>query len=172
MASTAALDPLYNIEVQMPNAWLSFPAIHASKEFSAVDEGNKSASPESPFSLVRHEQSPNVGSRSQRGAGNHFFLHGSYDFPVKDQCHSYSPTPQILTDLNFCPHPYDKRAVIEGLCPMIEFTNLPTYAAIADRRIEGPSGTSDEEIWEHRKRSTVQCTILKGPVRWEWRATT
>ena len=66
---------------------------------------------------------------------------------------SSNPLDPPVIHLNYCSHPYDKRAVIEGLRALIELTDLPTYTAITERRIEGLSGTSDEEIWDHCKSS-------------------
>jgi choline dehydrogenase-like flavoprotein len=71
------------------------------------------------------------------------------------------PSDPSVIDLEFCSHPYDKRAAIEWLRSLIEFPSLPLYAAITERRIEGLSGSSDEEIWEHGKRLIAPISILR-----------
>jgi hypothetical protein len=76
------------------------------------------------------------------------------------------PSDPSVIDWKFCSHPYDKRAAIEGLRSLIEFSSLPMFAAITERRIEGPSGSSDEEIWEHGRRLIALISILRELVRW------
>lgn len=48
----------------------------------------------------------------------------------------------------------------------MEFTSLSPYATITERRIEGPSGLSDGEIWE---RSIGPIYHLEGLIRWKRR---
>lgn len=64
-----------------------------------------------------------------------------------------NPSDPPVIDPNYCSHPYDKRVAIEGMRSVIEFTNSHTFASITESRIEGPSGSSDEDIWEHCKKS-------------------
>ena len=149
------LHPLYNVGVQMPSAWLSPPAIYASEEYAALDEETKVRLLKVPLIEFGTNNLPMTVRDLQEGTEVISFFAGVMN---PQSCggvtlSSANPLDPPVIDLNFCSHPYGKRAGIEGFRSLMEFSGLPTYAAITESRIEGPFGDSDEEIREHCKRS-------------------
>jgi choline dehydrogenase-like flavoprotein len=156
--------PLFNVGVQMPSEWLPPPGIHASKEFLALDQETKAHLLKVPLIKFRTKNLPMTVR-----AGVITFFAGAVNSQSSGSVTLSSANPSDLPviDLNFCSHPDDKRAAIEGLSSLIEFSSLPAYDTITDGRIEGPSGATNEEIWNTAGNQLGQSTVLGELVRWE-----
>jgi choline dehydrogenase-like flavoprotein len=104
-------DPLYNVGVQMPSAWLSPPAIHTSKEFQALDEETKGHLLKVPLiEFGTNNLSMTVRDLSE-GAEVITFFAGIMNSQSSGSVtlSSANPSDPLAIDLNFCSHPYDKR---------------------------------------------------------------
>lgn len=68
-----------------------------------------------------------------------------------------------IIDPNFLSHPFDRRALIEGIREVMRIQSAPIYASRTIKTL-GPGDDSDEAIWEHIKTTLksswhMSCTV-------------
>lgn len=78
---------------------------------------------------------------------------------------SSDPKDDPVVDSNYLSHPYDQRVAIEGLRSLLAFSNVSTFQAQTEARIEGPDGEDDEALLEHAKRSVQPVWHFGGTCR-------
>ena len=78
---------------------------------------------------------------------------------------SANPADSPLIDVRYVVHPYDRRVAIEALRAIIEYSTVPTFAAITEKRIEGPVSDSDEDLFDHVKKSLSPVYHFGGTCR-------
>lgn len=79
---------------------------------------------------------------------------------------SSRPLDAPIIDPRFLTHPFDRRALIEGLREVMRIQRAPVYASRTVRTL-GPQDDTEEAIWEHIKgnlRSSwhMSCTARMG----------
>ena len=58
-----------------------------------------------------------------------------------------SDLPRI--DVGFLSHTYNRRVAIESLRAAIKFSNMPTFASITEKRVDGPTSNSYKDLLAH-----------------------
>jgi choline dehydrogenase-like flavoprotein len=146
--------------MQAPMAWLSNTVVKASKEFQDLDEDTKQHLLKvptyefltTPVNLAQYQpERENAELITFFIANMNSLSEGSVTLASAD------PNVAPVIDLNYLSHPYDRRVFIEGLRKLIEFSKMPAFEAVTEKRVEGPDGDSDEALLEH-------CKKVIGPV--------
>jgi choline dehydrogenase-like flavoprotein len=146
------------ITLPCPMAWLSSPAVKESSEFAALDGKTKEyflKVPSFEYFVSPIGFSPLLPPLADSDAVLTFgavVMNAQSTGTVK--LASADPTLPPLIDANYLSHHYDRRVVIEALRSILEYSEAPTFAAMTQRRIEGPSANADDEsLWEHSKKT-------------------
>lgn len=154
-----ALNPLLQVGLEVPMAWISSSTVKSSPEFKALALEKQNwlkKLPSYQFLL------PDVPLAAER-LGPEAFADGAklmtFAAVVMNgqsrgsvSLSSADPTGPAINDVNYLSHPYDRRVMIEGLRAVTKFSEVPSIAAITERRLEGPPGDSDDEtFFEHAK---------------------
>jgi choline dehydrogenase-like flavoprotein len=78
---------------------------------------------------------------------------------------SSDPMVPLLFDPNFFAHPYDRRVVIEATREVLEIANSPAFRKDTIRDLHVPASTSDDDIWEYWKNTSVSMWHMTGTAR-------
>ena len=78
---------------------------------------------------------------------------------------SANPADAPLIDVKYLTHPYDRRVAVEALRDIIDYSEMPAFAAVTEKRIEGPASDSDEDLFEHVKKSLSSVYHFSGTCR-------
>ena len=81
---------------------------------------------------------------------------------------STDPSAPPLISTIYLSHPYDRRVAIEALRSITRFSETSLYAAMMERRIEGPPADVDDEafFFSIARELLVRCGILLRHARW------
>ncbi|KAG0644978.1 alcohol dehydrogenase [Hyphodiscus hymeniophilus] len=162
-------DPLQSVGVQLPMAWLSSSAAKTSKEFQDLSKEAQTHLQKVPsfevivanvLPIVPDEPlPPNAQIITFVVAVMNAQSTGSVTLSSADP----SEPPNI--DVGYLSHPYDRRVAIEALRTVIAYSKVPTFAAVTDHSVEGPKSDSDEDIFDHVKKSLSPVFHYGGTCR-------
>ena len=153
-----AADPLQAVGAQCPMAWLSSPAVKSSQEFLALPKETQSFLEKVPsFELITTNVPIGVGVYEKLAPDSQVITfiaavmnpQGTGSITLS----SNNPSEPPKIDVGYVSHPYDRRVAIEALRTAVEYSKMPTFAAITEKRIEGPAIDNDEDMFEHVKKS-------------------
>jgi len=154
------LDPLLQVGLEAPMAWFSSPIVKSSAEFAALDEKTRARLDKVPsyelltINLPIGTDLPPIAFESSSKVLTFVAAVMNAQSSGSVTLASSDPTAQALVDVNYLSHPYDQRVVIESLRSITAMSEVPSLAAITEKRIEGPpSDADDETILEHCKKS-------------------
>jgi choline dehydrogenase-like flavoprotein len=169
-AITVTPDPLQAVGPQCPMAWLSSPAVKSSPEFFALPKETQSFLEKVPsFEFITTNVPMGVGVHEKLAPNSQVITFIAALMNTQSSgsitLSSANPSEPPLIDVGYVSHPYDRRVAIESLRAIIEYSNMPTFATITERRIEGPEGDSDEDIFDHVKKSVSPVFHYGGTCR-------
>lgn len=168
-----AQNPFLQVGLEVPMAWISSPVVKSSAEFAALDSKSQEWLEKVPsYQLLV----PDVPLAAERLGPETFaadaklltfaavVMNAQSRGSVK--LSSADPAVPPLIDLNYLSHPYDRRVIIEGLRAVTKLSEVPSIAAITERRLEGPSGDVDDETFlEHAKAAVNPVWHFAGTCR-------
>ena len=153
---------------QTPMAWLSSPTIKSSSEFLALAKDTQTFLQKVPsFEFITTNIPIGVGVYETLSPGDQVITFAAAVMNSQSTVGSITlasanPADPPLIDLGYVVHPYDRRVAIEALRAVIEYSTMPTFAAITEKRIEGPESDSDEDLFEHVKKSLAPVYHFGG----------
>lgn len=165
-----AADPLQAVGPQCPMAWLSSPAVKASKEYLALPKEAQSFLEKVPsFELIINNIPMAVGVHETLDPGSQVitFLAAVMNPQSTGSIalSSAKPSDPPRINVGYLSHPYDRRVAIEALRAAVEYSKMPAFAAVTKQRIEGPASDNDEEIFDHVKKSISPVFHYGGTCR-------
>jgi choline dehydrogenase-like flavoprotein len=164
------VDPLQVVGPQSPKAWLSSPAVKSSKEILALPKEIQSFLEKVPsFELIATNIPMGIGVYEKLTQGSQVitFLAAVMNPQSTGSItlSSANPSDPPKIDVGYVTHPYDRRVAIESLRTAIEYSKMPTFASITEKRIEGPVSDSDEDMFDHVKKSISPVFHYGGTCR-------
>jgi choline dehydrogenase-like flavoprotein len=152
-----AIDPTLQVGPQSVMAWLSSEAAYSSSEFAALDEKTKAHLLKVPsFELMTSAVPISVMHLGYPADTQVITFIAAIMNPLSCgsiRLTSADPSVPALIDPAYISHPYDRRVAIEALRKTMQFSRAPTFAALTKKVIQGPASDSDDDIWEHWKKS-------------------
>lgn len=156
---------------QAPMAWLSSPTIKSSPEFFALTKDTQAFLQKVPsFEFITTSIPLGAGVHETLSPGDQVItfiaaVMNSQSTVGSITLASANPADSPLIDVRYVVHPYDRRVAIEALRAIIEYSTVPTFAAITEKRIEGPVSDSDEDLFDHVKKSLSPVYHFGGTCR-------
>lgn len=163
-------DPLQAVGPQCPMAWLTSPTVKSSQEFLALPKETQCFLQKVPsFEFSTCNIPLGVGVAEQLAPDSQVITFVAALMNPQSTgsitLSSANPSAPPKIDVGYVSHPYDRRVAIEALRTLVKYSKMPTFDTVTEKRLEGPASDSDEDIFEHVKKTVSPVFHYGGTCR-------
>ncbi|KAH7400180.1 glucose-methanol-choline oxidoreductase-like protein [Cadophora sp. MPI-SDFR-AT-0126] len=164
-----ATNPEYDVGTPMPSAYVSPPAILASKEFSNLPTKTQQHLRKVPLAEYGANNLPMTippdSVPAEAKIITIFTALQNTQSPSSVKLASSDPAEAPKIDLRILEHEYDRRVAIEGMRSLLKFVKSPALGDKVEKMLEGPKSESDEDILEHWRATAIPFFHFGGTCR-------